>query len=237
MLKVVRFNPIDNNAESPVFYEVSLQEGKLFLGYSDKGKDIERSITIDLSSYRRGVVLQANLINTEVFNEFHVVEIMQLFDSRTYGVRPMMEGIKVAVIVIEENSDITVALLRDTANLDTNADEVMVYERDVTSIFAIKENSPYYAKMWDKLKVKGPFLSNVDVFNSVSYLEAQVDVLTRALLSLLPVGASWREFLLAADAHSVLDIKAREKVLAEFNEGKARMRGLQQTYYEKTQDR
>lgn len=83
-------------------------------------------------------------------------------------------------------------------------------------------------------RIKSDMLGRIDQRNSVSYLEAQVDILTRLYLQDHPEAEGVLINLLkAADAQSVLDIKDSESVSKEFTQNKALVRAAQKDFYAK----
>ena len=79
-------------------------------------------------------------------------------------------------------------------------------------------------------------MKELDPYKSIAYLEVQVDILTRILLATLPEDSKYSKVLKAADEQSILDIKPEDALLEEITDGKARVRELQQKYYEVIQD-
>ena len=85
-------------------------------------------------------------------------------------------------------------------------------------------------------RLKSEMLGVVDQRDSVSYLEAQVDILTRLVLALHKDDNSpLIEVLRKADEHSVLNIKNEEALAKEFTAKKAWVRTVQKDYYEAKQ--
>lgn len=82
-------------------------------------------------------------------------------------------------------------------------------------------------------RLKSAMLGVVDQRDSVSYLEAQVDILTRLVLELHKDDErSLTQLLRKADEFSVLNIKDEDALAAEFTSKKAWVRTVQQDYYE-----
>ena len=89
------------------------------------------------------------------------------------------------------------------------------------------------AHMLKLARLKCEMLGVVDQRDSVSYLEAQVDILTRLVLALHPGDDSTLiNILRKADEHSVLNIKDAEALAKEFTAKKAWVRTVQKDYYE-----
>ena len=78
-------------------------------------------------------------------------------------------------------------------------------------------------------------LGNLDSFNSLAYLEVQVDALTRALLQLQESGKISEDIvdlLQVGDKASVLNVKTLEKCEEEITKHKTNVRNLQKKFYD-----
>lgn len=85
----------------------------------------------------------------------------------------------------------------------------------------------------DLARLKSAMLGEVDQRDSVSYLEAQVDILTRLVLELHKDDTKpLTEILRKADEYSVLNIKNEAALAKEFVNKKAWVRTVQKDYYE-----
>ena len=76
-------------------------------------------------------------------------------------------------------------------------------------------------------------MKSVDIYNTVTYLESQVDALTRLVLQLTNSNSEAAKILRKADKYSVLDIKNEDKILQEFETDKKNVRDMQKEYYDK----
>jgi hypothetical protein len=231
--KLIAFSDEAIRESSPFAYNVSLQGGKVAIALTEEGGAAVAG-EIDLSACPPGTVLQAVSLHTDVYDDFAAAEIMRQWDSRTFALRPRAAGRKIAVAVKEENGDVFVCLLLDAKEVTSNADETLFFDRSETDNARMIEHSPCYAKRWRDMSVKAPFLSGVDIYNSASYMEAQLDTVTRLLLSILPpeADADLKAVLEAADGHSVLGIKDAAAVKAQMETEKAAFRAKQIKYYE-----
>ena len=80
---------------------------------------------------------------------------------------------------------------------------------------------------------KTEMIEKVDIYNSVTYLESQVDILTRMMLKLYNENDELKSLLSEADRYSVLDIKSHDSILREIADDKKNIRELQKEYYDK----
>ena len=76
-------------------------------------------------------------------------------------------------------------------------------------------------------------MKSVDIYNTVTYLESQVDALTRLILQLTNSNSEAAKILRKADKYSVLDIKDKDKILQELETDKKNVRDMQKEYYDK----
>lgn len=91
--------------------------------------------------------------------------------------------------------------------------------------------SPYYTKRAENIRKKWDMMANLDIYDTVTYLESQVDALTKIALG--NNGEDVKDVLKAADEHSVFNIKSKEKMINEMHKDKAKIRSLQKEYYDK----
>lgn len=74
-------------------------------------------------------------------------------------------------------------------------------------------------------------MANLDIYDTVTYLESQVDALTKIALG--NNSDDVKAVLTAANEHSVFNIKSKEKMIDEMHKDKAKIRSLQKEYYDK----
>ena len=91
--------------------------------------------------------------------------------------------------------------------------------------------SPYYTKRAEHIRKKWDMMANLDIYDTVTYLESQVDALTKIALG--NNSDDVKAVLTAANEHSVFNIKSKEKMIDEMHKDKAKIRSLQKEYYDK----
>lgn len=165
-----------------------------------------------------------------------MVVVFQVFNNYNYAngapSKSAVNGAKriARVFVSEDGKDADVLWL---TRVDPRED-LIEREPGESHMTAATKHSEYAKRIFDKYKKKSALVAEVDVRDSVAYLEAQVDALTRYVLAIHAkdggVPDSLREILEAADAESVLDIKSSEKLIGEMKH-KKHVRQEQAKYY------
>ena len=137
------------------------------------------------------------------------------------------------IMVNEDASDCDVLICFPTKQVDGFENIIPTSSYTWTGI--ITNFSVIGKSNFEKVQRKSKLLGELDNGNSIAYLEAQVDVLTRYVLNKHMNDIDdeeLRAILLAANSHSVLDIKSKEKLIEEM-EHKAHTRQEQLKYYER----
>ena len=106
--------------------------------------------------------------------------------------------------------------------------ENVLMEEGESSVTAIGKKSEELKNDYEKLRKKREFLSNIDILDSLSYLEAQLDLVTRQIVA--PSDDTF-QLLEEADKHSVTDINSRSKLRQKINKKKT-FREYQKKYYD-----
>lgn len=225
--------------ESPVVeYSVSENELQVELGFTVYWDNNNRE---DTTSYSRtlsktdymGKALQINLDDGNETKELIVMRIFDFADRYTglvhsnasAGALPL-----VRIVFDDQTGDVIVMLLVRSNEIEGFEN----YETDpkLTRTGNMRKYSPMLVELTDRRLQKSLLLNEVDYYDSLSYLEAQVDLLTKVVMELMPDAESeCYQLLMAADEYSVINIKPVEKIRKAFNEKKKRFRYLQDQYY------
>ena len=110
---------------------------------------------------------------------------------------------------------------------------VIPREEGISHMALAIKHSEYAKEIFEAYKKKSALIGELDHRNSISYLEAQVDALTRYVLSLHnndSLSPELKVILQAADEQSVLNIKSQEKLVGEMKH-KLHVRNEQLKYY------
>ena len=143
-------------------------------------------------------------------------------------------SLKIARISISDDAKDNLVYLNQAYNLKSNNFEIAPLDKNKITISGImKQLSPFFAKRFNQWKNKSKIMNTVDIYDSISYLEAQVDALTKLVLKLTTDDSEEKKILTAADSSSVLNIKSEDSILKEF-QNKKLVRDLQKGYYAET---
>lgn len=134
------------------------------------------------------------------------------------------------IVINEEANDAVVQLMKPSGEIAGFENVVMGSEK--TFLGHLLDNSPLAGVIIAKSARKSRLLSNIDPRDSLTYLEIQLDALTRYVLG----GNSdpkALELLQKSEQYSSLDAREQEQLLAEFY-NKANVREQLSKYYEAT---
>lgn len=212
-------------------FSLDIADEKVTLSYAGdfSGLITKGSLDINLADYR-GRVVQAELVD---FYDRHEVVIHDVFSvadhsldgiDRRYNPRPL---VRIAI-----NEDGTDGILYVFGHIDNPPEGIELQERPLDKGVAafLSELSPFFKTTFEKFRSKKHLVDNTDIRDSLAYIEAQLDALTRIVLELVKDDSEARRILAKADESSILDIKPEEKLLSEFDH-KKKLRTYQQAFY------
>lgn len=111
-------------------------------------------------------------------------------------------------------------------------ENVIMTEESQTSVQAMGAYSEEAKKLFYSIMAKRDFLNEIDALDSTSYLEAQLDVLTKVVLaSGIADNDELKEVLVKADEQGIWRSNTLEKLLSKMEDKKA-FREKQLAYYE-----
>jgi hypothetical protein len=244
MLKVVYFEPKETTtgAIEPPAYKIEYTGGSLRLGVKGnvgQNRDVDTSVDIPLDSYK-GKTLEATIRDTHKMNDLAVRKVydkvtpVSATQDMTYP-----RTVSVAEISVDENAEEIVLLL----TLNTTAPEILgenvsakKVKRTKPAAGLMRDHSAFFKDFYDKKFIpKCELIKDTDIYDSIAYLEAQLDAVTRLLLAILPpeADAGLKAALEAADAHSVLKIKSGGDIAGMLDKDKGGFRQRQKAYLQK----
>lgn len=138
----------------------------------------------------------------------------------------------VRMMVNATGDDAVIQLMKPSEEIE--GFENVIMEPTKTMMASLMDNSPEAAAIINKHQLKSLLLSNIDARDSITYLEIQLDALTRYILS-DKTDENALAILNKAMESNALDARGQEALLGEFTH-KANVREQLQTYYAATQD-
>lgn len=225
---------IVEKAKPAVKYDIKAKENGLHVIFATASNAYGKlyEVELDYGEYA-GKIIEISLVRSDVVDELKVYPVFHRVVQQTCiqnsGRSKMDKGI--ARIVFDPACrNIVVALLQDSD--DIPGCENIVYdlqERSTTGMMV--EHSEYFAEVFRKRKTKANMINQVDIYATITYLESQVDALTRIVLTLAPEGEEKR-ILDLANQYSVLDVKKADAIIKEIQQDKGDIRRLQRVYYD-----
>ncbi len=198
--------------------------------------DLIRDFSIDLNLWC-GKLIDVILTTTDNGHEIVVYDRLKNYAiGNGMPDQPEKGGMtsrKLFSIAVHETIDNSIIQIRQ-GHEEIEGFENIVEDGDITlHLFNLKNRELFADKLTQLARWKADKLGSIDQRDSVSYLEAQVDILTRLVLRLHPDSTDELVALLQkADEHSVLNIKNMDSIAEEFDEKKALVRTAQKDYYD-----
>lgn len=243
-MKILRFEETERTPTYYTFNNVSLNDGVLTFcvgasGYLRQNEgDFIKEVSIDLKEWK-GKILDVYIIPTEKGYEIRTIDVMKNCSIGNGMPSMAREGnenttriFKCAVRDPVEDTYIHLGWGHEPVEGFENV--IIPQEYSHRRLEAFCELDPYAKELVSKFRRKSDMQNKIDFKDSISYLEAQIDVLTRYVLK----GATTEltEALTKADEQSVLNIKDLSGVLEEFSNKKAKVRKAQKEYYESSSE-
>ena len=217
-----------NDGES---FSFSVDGNKITLTFTVNFADEMRTKSIDfnLDDYR-GKVVQAEMVNFKDRGEIMIHSLYTTADYALDGMDSRFEPRPIARLAL--NEDGTDGIFHVLGHVEKPPDNINLVERDVQTCLPVflSEKCPFFKAVFEKFLSKKHIADNIDIRDSLAYIEAQLDALTRIVLELVPDDSEARRILAKADESSILNIKPEEKLLSEF-EHKEKIRTYQQAFY------
>jgi hypothetical protein len=193
---------------------------------------------IDLSVMKAGDVYFITLVNRLEAKEVRFFRLLENVNKESY-MRPLArDATNVAIVVKEQSGDCGVFLFGWVGGLSLG-EGVSGQKLDSTLpiIRNIYDNSPAYKKRFDAYIPKGQFLYDVSLYDNMAYLETQVDMLTEALLDIMPKGHKYYRLLKLANEHAGTRGATEESIAARVYGDKKKFRDRQKRYLQEKQKR
>lgn len=233
---IVIRKPLRDNEIPQVEYKITKNDTRIVLNFKGEIHDFEYDKTVELlfDEYAGKVVnLSLQFTNTLELRISPMYEMV----SRYYAASEQQnEAFGLCRVSISpDHSDIVVFLNRETNYECPDAENVYTPDCQYTKTQIMQQYSPFYKERCDYIHKKVTMMRSLDIYNTVTYLESQIDALTRMILRNVPDTDTTpeAEILKEVDKHSVLDVKSTDKILEELKTDKQLVRDLQKEYYDK----
>lgn len=231
---IVIRKPLQKGQSPEIEYSIVKTDDGISISFKGVVRDCKINETLDLpfNTYK-GKVLQVSLQWTYTC-ELRVSPMYEM-TSRYYSASANQnEEYKLCrVSIAPDCKDVVIFLEKATDYICPDANNVVVSKDTITKTQIIQQYSPFYKERCDYIHKKVTMMKSVDIYNTVTYLESQVDALTRLVLQLTNSNSEAAKILRKADKYSVLDIKNEDKILQEFETDKKNVRDMQKEYYDK----
>lgn len=220
--------PAEDTYKNP--YTISFKDNILKIAITTKifNKDVDCSLDIDLSNPEDKILELMVRENSEkiVITAYEIFKYLNQ-DSGIKNIKSV--GEKIARILIDTESD-TIYVYLNKACKNIEGFENIQIDEALSSTGQLRKLSTWFDERIQKVNNKTKLLNEVDIYKSVAYLEAQVDLLTRVILE-ANLTTNYADLLKLADSKSVLNIKPLTDIKQELEENKGNFRTLQEKYY------
>ncbi len=232
MIKILHYKLDNISGEYKNPYNIKYQDNVITLTYTKYMNELDNSYNIKINTLEYNKVYDVMLIEDDEFYSLSLVEIYN-YVNRNTGIRDIRyKGEKIARIAINKDN---IIILLSKACSDLPLFENVVVSKDKSFARHIIDNADWLDNRIKNIKKKSKLLNDVDLYRNVSYLEAQVDVLTRVIVE-LSKDSNLYEIVKMFDDNSVLNIKPIEDIKNEII-NKDNFRRNQEVYYEKLKEK
>lgn len=203
--------------------------------YLSKYNNKTFSITLDTEK-NKGRVFNL-LFGNDNYNDGPVLYLSSMFEfvGRRKDISTPQNKIRVARLVFDDIDDTLYFFIQHPTeevegvqNTVINGMEIINYNKFIGQVSSV------FNKKLKAYETKSKLLNNLDFYDTFSYLEAQVDILTQLLIQVLnkeEINEDLLNVLKEANKYSVINNKPMDKLIREFDEKKAYFRNRQETYY------
>ena len=232
MIKILHYKLDNINDEYKNPYNIKYKDNNITLTYHKYINTIENIYNINIDTISKNKVYDIMLIEDDEFYKLSLIEVFN-YVNRNTGVRDVKyKGEKIARIAINNDN---IIILLSIACSDILEFENVIINKDKSFTKHLVDNADWLDNRIKNIKKKSKLLNDVDLYRNISYLEAQVDVLTRVIVE-LSKESNLYEIVKMFDDNSVLNIKPIEDIKNEIT-NKDNFRRNQEVYYEKLKEK
>lgn len=218
-------------ADSIVKYILKEDESGIELSFTVRPiHDNTYKVRFDYDQYA-GKIIEIALVTTDKVNELKVYPIYDTVVQSSFLQNKSVSDIRIARVVFDETCENTIVLLCKDSDDILGFENIVFDRKKESAVGVLASHSEYFANKLRRRKVKAEMINKVDIYATITYLESQVDALTRLVLTLAPE-CEEKSILQWADIHSVLNIKSSATMIEELKNDKGKIRELQRRYYD-----
>lgn len=199
--------------------------------------DLILDFSVDLNDWK-GKILDLYILATESGYEVRAIDIMKNCNLANgmpaFFPDPYETQTRVFRCAVREKlNDTIINIAHAHEAIEGFTDGIIPENYAPLRLKALCDLDGYAAELVAKYRKKSDMQNKIDFKDSIAYLEAQLDLLTRFILTKHPEETGEIvEALKLADGQSVLDIKDMASVEREFTEKKALVRKAQKEYFD-----
>lgn len=214
-------------------YQINFLNNVLTLTFNSYmwGREVSASIDIPVNT-DKDMVLDVIARESDLPLELSICEAFTFVGRLTNIANMRHSGKKIARVAWSKN-DTVVYLLLLVPHVDIQGYTNETIDNINSSTAILINKVPWVRDRLNLIKKKALLINHVDYYRSIAYLEAQVDILTRIVLSFIPNESELSNLLLLADKNSVLNIKPINDLQQELVDNKGALRRRQESYYER----
>lgn len=207
-------------------YSIKTENNKLFVEYSVPYNKVFRKGNFEIDLSIKEKVYDIFLFESYGFKT-DIVEAFTYCNRQGYTTN-YLDKKKVARVIIDDKGNVIVVLVFATNDIK-GFENITMKASEYPASHYVREICPWFINLQNKTGIKADLVRKLDVYKSIAYLEAQVDLLTKIVLE--KGTPEMINALEKADEESVLNIKNMDAVIKEFTENKHYVREGQKVYY------
>lgn len=219
----------ENNNKSIPSCNIELNNNNLIINFSVPHREEYISKSVSFNTSINSKVYDVFFKETTGYDSIDIIDMFEYCDRNGFDINNNRDK-KIMRVIIDDKSD--VYIIFHYQSLDIKGVENITMTKGKPSSYYARKYCVWFEELQKRVSKKYKMVKHLDCYASISYLEAQVDILTRILLNTLDKDSEYYNVLKKADEKSVLNIKPSDDLINEFIEQKSKVRKYQEQYYE-----
>ena len=227
-LKIL-YNKLKDGQSGDTTYFISKTDDAVILSFSTKyhGSKVDRKAVVNISEYK-GRMARITLQTIWKPAAVYVAPMYELSSKYREFQEIKNNALPIARVFIPKDEDCALILLEQPTNIEDSLFECVPFDSSsYTKSGIMIDNSKEFLQLIKRHIRKRDTICRLDIYNTVTYLESQVDALTRLVIDLAgnrqyanQDSASALKVLQTANKYNVMDVKPIDKILDEINDDK-----------------